>query len=797
MANPRGYSIYKGYNFRVLEIKGFDPICFGCPPGIVKDFSRRSKALPSKYVLPIRTFVQGRNNFDFEFIVYTFLFARPSHEKIMVYCTSDQRDRLKSILQETLFGPDFRNLIHAQFHRFSQERGFTDTELKHYEQFLDHVAESKKPLDLYNRLLKYNTPDHQIQSEIRGYFETLIRGKQWLKNKARSRTASLFARNYITCAQLKKEMDMFSIAKEKKPDEFIGTLIDFQIFNKKNAVMIEDTGKPEKVLKIVQARPAEFDIHQQGRRKCSIDMLKPDLPPKPEVVTPLEKPFMGVTYLGVGSGFSHNRKNSCLIVWSEGKGIMVDAFSEHHESALKYGITDKDISYIILSHVHSDHDSGLIEKILSGQRIKLITTRIIFESFLRKVQGISRFPKKVIEEFVDLLEVEAGNEIKLPGFKHTYLLFDYSLHSIPAGRFKVTYRPPKGSEKTISHSGDTKYDEDLTYRWWRMGNFSRKRRDSILGFVWDADLIIQEVGGGNLHTELASLTHIDSSLAKKVVLVHQHKEPFKHPYFRFAHEGETDVLVKSRKPKVRTKLDLSKDAVLFKGLKKSQVAKIVEQSKIQKLKPGAVVFSKNEIGNDFFMILDGFAEIGINKNHSVVYEKGMFFGELAVATSNPRRRATVKALSDLTLLKIPKKFYTQSSLPKIIDEFYHLGNYFNHIIRPGLIASLGFGDLRHWKKKDPIFAKDLNGDLVFIIISGEVKICPQGTKSVAFLSSGDIIGQIPDWRHVPLVNRAIAHTDQVLAVGISIRELDQLFRLYPSFYGTVFQKMKRLESILC
>ena len=305
---------------------------------------------------------------------------------------------------------------------------------------------------------------------------------------------------------------------------------------------------------------------------------------------------------------------------------MVDAFNEHNESALKYGITDKDISYIILSHVHSDHDSGLIEKILSGQRIKLITTRIIFESFLRKVQGISRFPKEVIEEFVDLLEVEAGDEIKLPGFKNTYLLFDYSLHSIPAGRFKVTYRPPGRSEKTISHSGDTKYDEDLTHRWWEMGNFSRKRRDSILGFVWDADLIIQEVGGGNLHTELASLTHIDPSLAKKVVLVHQHKEPFKHPYFRFAHEGETDVLIKSRKTKVRTKLDLIKDAVLFQGVKKSQLAKIVEQSKIQKLKPGAVVFSKNEIGNEFFVILDGFAEIGINKTNRSFMRKGCFSG---------------------------------------------------------------------------------------------------------------------------------------------------------------------------
>ena len=105
--------------------------------------------------------------------------------------------------------------------------------------------------------------------------------------------------------------------------------------------------------------------------------------------------------------------------------------------------------------------------------------------------------------------------------------------------------------------------------------------------------------------------------------------------------------------------------------------------------------------------------------------------------------------------------------------------------------------MRHWEKSNPIVTDGLREDLVFIIISGEVKISPQGTKNVAFLSSGDIMGQIPDWTHVPLVDQAIAHTDRVLAVGVSTSELDQLFRLYPSFYGTVFKKMKRLESILC
>ena len=797
MANRKGYSLYKGYNFRVLEVKGFDPVCFGCPPGIVKDFGKRAAALPSRYVLPIRTFVQGKNNFDFEFIVYTFLFARPSHERITVYCTAEQMVRFKSILQETLFGPTFKNLIQAQYRRFGREAGFTAMELKRFEHLLDQVAESKKPLHLYSNLLKFNVTDRQIQSEIRGYFESLVRGRKWLRDKTNSRTLSLFARNYITCAQLKIEMELFSLAQEKNQEEFVDSLIDFEIFNKQKAVSVESTGKQKRTLRIVQTRPAEFDVFLQNRRKCSINILKLDPPPKPDYVKPLKKPFMGVTYLGVGSGFAHNRRNSCVIVWSEGKGIMVDAFNDHDESALKYGITEKDISYIILSHIHSDHDSGLIEKILSGQRIKLITTRIIFESFLRKVQGISRFPKDVIEEFVDFLEVEAGEEIKLPGFKNTYLEFDYSLHSIPTGRFKITYRMPGGKEKSISHSGDTKYDVDLTYRWWEMGKFSRKRRDSVLGFVWDADLIIQEVGGGNLHTELGSLTHLDSKLAKKVVLVHQHKEPFNHPYFRFAYEGKTDVLIKGRKSQARTKLDLIKNTVLFKDVKKSQLANIVKQSKVQKLKSGATVFSKNEIGSAFFVILDGFAEILINQNQSVVYEKGMFFGELAISTPNPRRRATVKALSDLTLLKIPKKFYIQSSLPQIIDEFYYLSNYFNNIIRPGLIASLGFGDLRHWQKNEKIFTRDLKDEQVFIIISGEVKICPQGTKNVAFLSSGDIMGKIPDWKHVPLTVRAVAHTDPVLAVGINTRELDKLFRLYPSFYGTVYQKMKRLESILC
>ena len=239
MGRSKNYSIYKGYNFRVLKVKGFDPICFGCPPGIVKDFARRDEALPSQYVLPVRTFVQGKNNFDFEFIVYTFLFCRPSNEKITVYCVDEQRVRFKAILRETVFGPTLRIMIRAQFYRFGRGAGFAKPEAERFLKFLDRLADSKKPFRLYNQLIKRDASQRQIQSEFRAYFEFHLRNKPWLKSKVNSRSRSRFAQNYIICAQLRKEMDLFAMAPEHNYDNFFNQLIDFKIFNRSNVVTLK------------------------------------------------------------------------------------------------------------------------------------------------------------------------------------------------------------------------------------------------------------------------------------------------------------------------------------------------------------------------------------------------------------------------------------------------------------------------------------------------------------------------------------------------------------------------------
>lgn len=177
----------------------------------------------------------------------------------------------------------------------------------------------------------------------------------------------------------------------------------------------------------------------------------------------------------------------------------------------------------------------------------------------------------VVEGFIDFLEIEPHKKMKLPGFERTWLEFDYSLHSIPAGRFRLTYKDKKGKEHVISHSGDTKYDKTLIRGWYEEGVLSRKRYKDILGFIWDADCIIHEVGGGQLHTEFAALADLPDSVARKMHLVHQHKDPLDIKSFNYALEGETFTIIKGRKSASESPIELLKKIHLFSEVKLSKL----------------------------------------------------------------------------------------------------------------------------------------------------------------------------------------------------------------------------------
>ena len=191
----KDFKIISGKNYKVLRTQEFGDIVFGCPPGIVKDFALRGENLPSKYVIPFRTFVKGRNNFDFEFIVYSFLFVKGKKERLSIFCMPGQEERFRIILSETLFGPTFLNMLRAQFRKIPIQNKFSAKESKQFDTFLKKLSKNKRFFESYDLNLKEHTSEKQITEDIKNGFDKLLKETQWL---ARKKVKNLYFTGQLT-----------------------------------------------------------------------------------------------------------------------------------------------------------------------------------------------------------------------------------------------------------------------------------------------------------------------------------------------------------------------------------------------------------------------------------------------------------------------------------------------------------------------------------------------------------------------------------------------------------------------
>jgi glyoxylase-like metal-dependent hydrolase (beta-lactamase superfamily II) len=66
-----------------------------------------------------------------------------------------------------------------------------------------------------------------------------------------------------------------------------------------------------------------------------------------------------------------------FIVWINGHGVLVDPPTQTPEFLAASGIHRHLVSKVILTHCHSDHDSGLLRKILEGEKIEVGICRSI------------------------------------------------------------------------------------------------------------------------------------------------------------------------------------------------------------------------------------------------------------------------------------------------------------------------------------------------------------------------------------------------------------------------------------
>ena len=100
-----------------------------------------------------------------------------------------------------------------------------------------------------------------------------------------------------------------------------------------------------------------------------------------------------------------------------------------------------------------------------------------------------------------------------------------------------------------------------------------------------------------------------------------------------------------------TKIALIKQVPLFASLAKSQLSQVASVADEIDLPEGAVLTRQGERGQEFFVLIDGEAEVRRNGRKRATIRSGDFFGEIALI-SDRRRTATVTATTPVRVLVI-------------------------------------------------------------------------------------------------------------------------------------------------
>jgi CRP-like cAMP-binding protein len=109
-----------------------------------------------------------------------------------------------------------------------------------------------------------------------------------------------------------------------------------------------------------------------------------------------------------------------------------------------------------------------------------------------------------------------------------------------------------------------------------------------------------------------------------------------------------------------------KDVPFFSGLSKRELAMVAQQTDEIDVEAGAVLAREGDFGHEFFVIIDGTAEVVRGGEPIAALGPGEFFGEMALIDDD-RRNATVRALSPMKLLVMTRNSFrtVDRSLPQV------------------------------------------------------------------------------------------------------------------------------------
>jgi hypothetical protein len=377
----------------------------------------------------------------------------------------------------------------------------------------------------------------------------------------------------------------------------------------------------------------------------------PTTPPTTTTNAPFLPPRFGVTVLGRSHGFDPDprERTTGFVLWVGGRGVMVDPPVNStlllKESDIDAGLIDS----AILTHVHADHDAGILQKAVEGGRVRLFTSPTIFGSWLRKWSALAGIPDAELRRLVDFHPVQVGRPVDVHGAK---LLFRFTLHSIPTLAFEAHY---EGA--SFNYSGDTLNDPRVIDEMYRAGCMDPERREELSHFDWSHDLVFHESGVPPLHTPIERLDALDEDVKKRLRVLHVTPARMAgHPGLVVAQPGRDATIDIPVTPppaaRVLRHLTLLGRTPLFAHLPLARAAELLGAAREVRFAAGERFIRAGTTNEDLLYVVTGGKAAVLRDGAQLnVYGPGDYIGEAGVFLQRPRN-ADVEALTDLEVLAV-------------------------------------------------------------------------------------------------------------------------------------------------
>ncbi|MBN1662898.1 MAG: cyclic nucleotide-binding domain-containing protein [Deltaproteobacteria bacterium] len=361
-------------------------------------------------------------------------------------------------------------------------------------------------------------------------------------------------------------------------------------------------------------------------------------------------PLFGVTTLGAGHGFDPDADTSGLVIWVNRRGIMVDPPVNSSKKLFVLGVSPKRIDSVILTHCHADHDAGTLQKILQEERISLFTTNTIYQSFMTKAEALTGIEKCRLEKLVRFYPVCIGKPMIIGGGRFN---FNYTLHSIPTISIQASLHG-----KNMVYSSDTMNDPQYINQLYADGVLTKNRRDFLMNFPWDQDVVFHEAGLSPIHTPLSYLCSLPADVRKRMYLIHVNPNIIPgESGLRIAPTGLANTIELDVNPLLHDEavemLDAFSHIELFEKLAFDKARELLLVAGTEHYKASDVIFSKGDRAEKFYVIMNGSVDILLDGKIITTYDVGGYFGEKGLLRDE-NRTATATARTDATLLSVRK-----------------------------------------------------------------------------------------------------------------------------------------------